>query len=114
MPQPKLRDYQVREVRALYADYLRQRSTTPHDTTKHQTTLVEIGKLYGVSWHTVRRVGEHLSYVLVPDEPAHPDEGRVPKQITRSTEAKRAERARKRRPRKPVGRDKHGRFTRLR
>lgn len=112
MPRPKLRDFEVREIRALYARYLEERSDTPHDTSKHRLTLVEIGKLYGVSWHTVRRVGERLSYVDVPDE-AEPLEGVVPEQITPNTEAQRRHRARTRKPPRPRGRDELGRFTRL-
>lgn len=97
MPPPKLRDFEVRAIRELYAKYLQERSTTPHDTSKHRTTLIDIGKLYGVSWHTVRRVGERFAYVGVSDE-AEPLEGVLPEQIQPRTEAKRAERARKRGP----------------
>jgi hypothetical protein len=113
MPPPKLRAFEIREIRALYARYLDERSDTPHDTSKHQTTLAEIGKLYGVSWLTVYRVGERLSYVHVPDEKEHEDEGRSPEQITPRTAAKRRERERLRKyqdPPQPRRRDRFGRF----
>lgn len=113
MPAPKLLDYQVREIRTLYAAYLAERSPTPHDTSKHRTTLVDIGKLYDVSWDTVWRVGERISYIHVPDKPAHSNEGRMPEQITPRSLAKREERARKYKPPKGRGRDKRGRFTSL-